>query len=301
MVLSRHELAVSELVEVLAQPQSTVSRHLKVLRGAGLIHDRRDGNTVLYSIDKPPDDGHATGAPLVCRVVEWLSVEPIPPAVSRRLERVVTRRREMSHRFFDRMGRQWDALREETFGDRFHLEAFIALLPQDWVVADVGTGTGYLLPTLAAHFRHVIAVELVERMLDAADHCVQQHELKNVSLQRGDVTSLPIATSSADLATAILVLHHVEAPHEAVAELGRIVRPAGRVLIVEQTVHDQAAFRERMQDRWWGFEPQRITGWLSEAGFEQLNARVLCNVERAVDAPDLFVVTGTKGASAESN
>lgn len=305
MVLGRHELSVSELVEVLGQPQSTVSRHLKVLREARLIRDRREANTVLYSVDTPPKRvgmaAGTNGVPLVSRVLEWVAEEPMPAGLARRLERVLSRRRQMSRKFFARVGRQWDSLREEAFGDQFHLEAFVSLLPRHWVVADVGTGTGYLLPTLAAHFHRVVAVELVERMLEVAEQRVVQQDLRNVTLQRGDVTRLPIRRASVDLAIAMLVLHHVEVPQDAVRELGRIVRPAGRVLIVEQTVHEHESFRDRMQDRWWGLDPNRIVSWLTVAGFERANAHVLCNIERAADAPDLFVVTGIKGAIAESN
>lgn len=291
-VLHAHELNVSELVEVLSQPQSTVSRHLRVLREAGLIRDRRDGNTVLYSVHQTSDGG--SGSDLSARLLEWLKGQPLPVSVRARLDGVIRARGQMSVRFFDRVGRQWDALREESFGTQFHLEAFLSLLPREWVVADIGTGTGYLLPVLARHFERVIGVDPVARMLDAARHRVEFHGLDNVDLRGGDLAVLPVSDASVDLAIASLVLHHVPAPRDALAELSRVVRPGGHILIVEQMSHRGEAFRERMQDRWWGFDPEELIDHLGSVGFADVRSVPLTTVERARDAPELFVVTGQK-------
>lgn len=294
-VLRRRELSVSELVEVLDQPQSTVSRHLKILRDAGLIHDRRDGNTVLYSVPAPTYNG--AGHRLSARLLEWLAEQPLATSIESRLDAVIRRRGDMSRRFFDRIGRQWDALREESFGSSFHLEAFIALLPEEWTVVDVGTGTGYLLPTLARHFQRVIGVEPIDTMLEAARQRIEHHGINNVALHSGELAQLPVGEAAVDLAIAVLVLHHVPAPRDALDELHRVVRPGGRVLIVEQVTHQNEAFRERMQDRWWGFDPSEFHELLESAGFREVRLHRLLTVERAAGAPDLFVVTGRKGAA----
>lgn len=291
-VLRRYELSVSELVETLQQPQSTISRHLKVLRDAGLICDRRHGNTVLYCVPQP--NGNGDREDLRSRMLEWLADQPLAESVETRLQRIIRKRRDMSSRFFDRIGRQWDTLREESFGSRFHLEALFALLPRDWVVADVGTGTGYLLPTLSRHFHRVIAVDPVENMLAAARHRVEDAGTANVDLRRGDLASLPIRDATIDLALAMLVVHHVPTPREALSELFRIIRKEGRVLIVEQTAHHNESFRERMQDRWWGFDPGEFVDLLRSVGFNDVTATSLVNVDRGDDAPDLFVVTAVK-------
>lgn len=290
-VLRRHELSVSELVGTLGQPQSTVSRHLKVLRDAGLIRDRRDGNTVLYSVPVT-QNGRATD--LHARLLDWIAAQRLPTGVESRLETVIRQRQDMSRRFFDRIGHQWDTLREESFGSSFHLEAMIALLPRTWTVADIGTGTGYLLPSLAQHFQRVVAIEPVDAMLEAARRRIEYAGAGNVELQRGDLGQVPIPTGSIDLALAVLVLHHVSSPEEALAELHRIVRDGGRVLIVEQTAHQSESFRERMQDRWWGFNPGDFSKTLRSAGFDDVESRLLVTVTRADDAPELFVSTARK-------
>ncbi len=296
--LHRHELSVSELVEVLNQPQSTVSRHLKILRNAGLIRDRRDGNTVLYSVSTPQRNG--TVSDLTARLLAWIAEQPLADSIESRLEAVIRRRHDMSHWFFERVGRQWDVLREESFGSSFHLEAFIGLLPPSWTVADIGTGTGYLLPTLARHFERIIGVEPVDKMFEAARHRLEYYGIDNVELRCGDLAKLPIPDESVDLAVAVLVLHHVPTPRDAIAELRRIVAAGGCVLIVEQTAHDNEAFHDRMQDRWWGFEPDDVLGLLESMGFDEVRSRRLVTVKRADDAPELFVITARVGKQYDS-
>ncbi|MFQ5590738.1 MAG: ArsR/SmtB family transcription factor [Phycisphaerae bacterium] len=294
VVLSRHELGVSELVEVLRQPQSTVSRHLKALRHAGLIRDRRQGNTVMYSIGRPADDG--CGASLSARILEWVSEQELNGALRTRLDAVLQRRQGLSDAFFTQAGRHWDILRQEAFGDIFHLEALTALLPTEWTVADLGTGTGFLLPALARQFRLVVGVEPVEEMLATAGRRVKLDALGNVELRRGDLSSLPMDDGTVDVALAVLVLHHVPSPRDALAEMHRIVRPGGRILIVEQTAHDYEAFRRRMQDHWWGFEPAELERATRSSGFERVRTRMLATAGHAAGVPALFVVTGHRGA-----
>ncbi|MGD2108413.1 MAG: metalloregulator ArsR/SmtB family transcription factor [Phycisphaerae bacterium] len=295
-VLRRNELTVSELVSVLRQPQSTVSRHLKVLRDAGLIRDRRDGNMALYAVPGSANGGRDDHSGLRGRLLEWIGAQPLTPELASRLETVLHERRDMSRRFFDRVGRQWDSLREGSFGSTFHLEAFLALLPREWVVADIGAGTGYLLPTLAKHFARVLAVEPAEAMRHAAVHRIEYHRLDNVLLSGGDLGRLPIAASTVDLSIAILVLHHVPTPRESLRELHRITCAGGRVLIVEQVAHENAPFRDKMQDRWWGFNPETLADMLRSVGFEAVASQRLASVERDEHAPDLFTLTGSKAA-----
>ena len=291
-LLTKYELSVSELVEVLQQPQSTVSRHLKILRDARLVRDRRSGTTALYAANGLANGGDNNG--LAGRLLAWADEQSISTAASRRLQAVMTRRREMSDRFFSEVGRHWDKIREESFGATFHLEALVALLPRDWTVADVGTGTGYLLPTLARRFKQVIAVDPVEQMLEAARHRVETEGLENVDLRSGDLSRLPIIEGTVDLAVAVLVLHHVPVPAAAAGELVRITRAGGRVLLVEQGEHGSEPFQDRMQDRWWGFSADEVAGLLEGVGLTDVETGSLGAPDPADDVPELFVVTGRK-------
>jgi ubiquinone/menaquinone biosynthesis C-methylase UbiE/DNA-binding MarR family transcriptional regulator len=320
VLLCRHELQVGELVEVLRLPQSTVSRQLKVLRDAGLIEDQRDGNHVRYravrlgsevaadaasattvgNVDNASTaDGMTADLVLRHHLLEWATQQELLVDVIERLEVVLERRRARSRAFFDRVGRHWDKLREEAFGAQFHLEALLALLPRAWRVADLGTGTGYLLPALATRFDQVVAVEPVERMRQAAEQRVTIHALENVDLRPGELAELPMTDGEVDLAIAILVLHHVPEPAVALAEVLRVLRPGGHLLIVEQGKHHHEGFRERMQDERWGFEPRELADHLRSAGFESVSPQRLATVTQAADAPALFAVTARKATEGE--
>ena len=295
-VLLRHELSVSELVEVLGQPQSTVSRHLRVLRDAELISDRRNGVTVHYAMAPMVVGGDSDT--VQAHVVRWLEGESVPKPVGRRIERVLERRHAETVSFFHDVGRRWDEMRTDFFGTSFHLEALTALLLKTWVVADIGTGSGYLLPVLAGTFEQVIAIEPVERLLEAARGRPELRAAKNIEYRAGDLRQLPMKDGEVDLAVAMLVLHHVPDPAAALREIGRVVKPSGRVLVVEQRAHRCEAFRELMQGRWWGFESGRLEEMVREAGFADMVSRRLETAwptsPSAPEVPELFGLTAVR-------
>jgi len=315
-VLSAEELSVSELVEVLAQPQSTVSRHLKVLRDAGLLVDRRLGATVMYStcplgpedslptaLEPSADSTEAGGldygegsAGLRNRLLGWIGRQAIDADLGERLDRVLRGRKPGASDFFDTIGARWDQLRIEAFGDSFHLEAMTWLLPGDWTVADIGTGTGYLLPLLSSRFAQVIAVDPSETMLQAARHRPELKNASNVSFRAGSLDKLPIDGDTLDLAIASLVLHHVAEPAAALAELRRCLRDGGVLLLIEQEPHHYSEFHDRMGDRWWGFDPTELAKQCRQAGFADIKIEPLVTARttarRGMDCPRLFAMVG---------
>lgn len=311
-VLTGHELSVSELVDVLRLPQSTISRHLKVLRDAGLLVDRRVGTAVLYSareLGGPNDAEPAHKAPgsspssgrrigeLREHLLEWAGHEPLDSRTTERLERAI-RRRNSRGDFFERIGSRWDQLRVEAFGESFHLEALTALLPAEWTAADIGAGTGYLLPILAARFRRVIAIDPAAAMLEAARARPELGPTAHVEFREGSIESLPVADGELDLAIASLVLHHVAAPAKALPELYRAIRPGGRLLMIEQHEHNHDAFHERMGDVHRGFEPGQLEEWLTAAGFDDIHAAALTQARpagrQAGETPGLFAVVARR-------
>jgi ArsR family transcriptional regulator len=210
---------------------------------------------------------------------------------------VIRSRRAAEADFFDRIGARWDQLRVEAFGDAFELEALTLLLPRDWTVADVGTGTGHLLGALSARFAQVIAVDPAESMLDAARHRPDLERAGNISFRAGSLEHLPIETGTVDLAIASLVMHHVADPPTALRELRRCIRPTRHLLLIEQEAHHLAEFHERMSDRWWGFEPAALAEWARQAGFATARTHSLTTARptarRGIDCPKLFALVAT--------
>src|SRR2546423_3183585 len=214
LLLDRRELKESELCAIVQLPQSTVSRHLKALADSGWVAARAEGTSNLYMMNGATLDAAARRLWLLVRE----QVGPTPAAVQdqRRLQAALAERRTKSQEFFSSSAGQWDRLRDELFGDRFHLAALGALADSEWVVGDLGCGTGQVSAVLAPFVSHVVAVDASAAMLQAAKKRLQRFD--NIDLRRGDLEALPIDDARLDAATLMMVLHHVPEPERALRE-----------------------------------------------------------------------------------
>ncbi len=271
-LLCAEELSVGELVRILSLPQSTVSRHLKTLRDEGIVADRPEGAATFYRAALEAESGNEADTRFRDSLASLLNADALPPADREGLERVLATREAAQEGFFDRIGLHWDALREDCFGPSFHLEAFLHLLPAEWTVADLGTGTGYLLPALARRFARVIAVDASAPMLELARGRIDAEDAVKVDLRAGTLEHLPLRDGEADLAVAFLMLHHLPDIPQALREIHRTVRPGGRLLAVELHPHTNEAFRVRMADRRGGVALGDLRAWLGESGFRGVEA-----------------------------
>jgi ArsR family transcriptional regulator len=232
----------------------------------------------------------------------WLLVRdqvgPTPAAVQdqRRLQAALADRRTKSQEFFSSSAGQWDRLRDELYGERFHLGALAALAQGDWVLGDLGCGTGETSATLAPFVRRVIAVDASAAMLQAARKRLQTFD--NVELRRGELEGLPIDDAMLDAATMMLVLHYVSEPARALAEVWRVLKPGGRLILVDMLPHDRDSYRQQMGHVWLGFGEDQISGLIEEAGFGKTRIVPLAPDARA-KGPGLFVATGEKSKKGE--
>ena len=216
-------------------PQSTVSRHLKALADGGWIAARAEGTSNLYTMTR--DDLDASARRLWLLVREQVGATAGAAQDQRRLQAALAERRTKSQEFFSSSAGQWDRLRDELFGDRFHLAALAAFADPDWVVGDLGCGTGQVSAALAPFVARVVAVDASAAMLQAARK--RLHGFDNVDLRRGELEALPIDDGRLDAATLMLVLHHVPEPARALAEVARVLKPGGRVILVDMLPHDR--------------------------------------------------------------
>jgi ArsR family transcriptional regulator len=294
LLLDRHELTVSELCGIMQLPQSTVSRHLKALADSGWVSARADGTSHLYTMTREELDPAARRLWLLVRD----QVGPTPAAVQdqRRLQAALADRRTKSQEFFSSSAGQWDRLRDELYGERFHLGALAALAQGDWVLGDLGCGTGETSATLAPFVRRVIAVDASAAMLQAARKRLQTFD--NVELRRGELEGLPIDDAMLDAATMMLVLHYVSEPARALAEVWRVLKPGGRLILVDMLPHDRDSYRQQMGHVWLGFGEDQISGLIEEAGFGKTRIVPLAPDARA-KGPGLFVATGEKSKKGE--
>lgn len=282
-LLDAQELTVSELCTVLQAPQSTVSRHLKTLADAAWVTSRRDGTSRYYTLALGDDGGARSQIWQLTR--EQLADRTTAEQDGRRLKRVLADRGTTSKQFFASAAGRWDHLRNELFGAAFAPGALIGLLPATWTVGDLGCGTGATAATLAPWVASVIGVDASDEMLASAAE--RLGALPNVELRQGALEALPIDDASLDAATMVLVLHHLPAPAEALAEAARVLRPGGRLLLVDMEPHDREEYRTQMGHVWLGFGATQVRRLLTQAGFDGITIQPL---PPAIDAkgPTLF-------------
>ncbi|MGH9384334.1 MAG: ArsR/SmtB family transcription factor [Vicinamibacterales bacterium] len=287
--LERHELTVGEICSVLQLPQSTVSRHLKTLADDGWVVSRRDGTSRFYGMVSDDLDGPARRLWSVIR--EQVSGTNGAEQDERRLKSVLARRRSKSEEFFASASGQWEVVRNDLFGERFDLHALLALLDSNLVVGDLGCGTGHVSGLVAPFVARVIAVDASPDMVQAARRRLKG--VANVEIRRGDLEALPIDDGQLDIAIVALVLHHAPDPARTLAEVRRVLKPGGRVLVVDMLPHDRSEYQQQMGHVWLGFSEKAMKRYFEGAGFNRANVRPL-PVETEVKGPGLFAATAVK-------
>ena len=289
LLLEKRELTVSELCAVLQMPQSSVSRHLKTLAEDDWVASRRDGTSRFYSM--PLDDLDSGAGRLWPLIREDVAETAAAGRDDRRLRSVLARRRSKSQEFFATAAGGWDRLRSELFGDSFFLWAVLGLIDPTLEVADLGCGTGQLSETIAPHVWRVVAVDGSADMLDAAR--TRLHGLPNVDIRQGDLEALPLETEALDAAMLSLVLHYSPDPARALAEVARVLRPGGRLLIVDMLPHERQEYQQQMGHVWLGFSDKQISRVVAGAGFLDVRVRPL-PVDPDARGPALFAAVATK-------
>ncbi|HEY7059722.1 MAG TPA: metalloregulator ArsR/SmtB family transcription factor, partial [Vicinamibacterales bacterium] len=272
-LLSLEQLNVTELTAILGLAQSGVSRHLGLLKDAGIVVEQRDGGFSYYALSEDVRDG-VNGASALSGLLaaHFSAVEHTPAARAdaARLEEIRRLRKENfdEHGAGDERrqivpGRSWAAW-ARALG---HL-----LPPID--IADLGCGEGYLAIEASRFARHVIAVDRSEAVLARARALARRRRLSNIEWKRGDLEDLPLRDASVDVALLSQALHHAVNPVNALKEAVRIVRPGGRVLVLELRQHDQSWVRERLGDVWLGFDDDELKRLLSDAGLTHVHLSI---------------------------
>jgi ubiquinone/menaquinone biosynthesis C-methylase UbiE/DNA-binding HxlR family transcriptional regulator len=278
LLLEREELSVAELQEILAMGQSTISTHLSQLKQAGIVEDRRTGKNILYRLK-------AFGNGTQDQVLDVLrhAVKEIPEAGEDRdaLRLALRRRQDKVRSYFDELagkfgrqyvpGRSWQGL----------AETFLMLMPP-LVIADLGAGEGTVSQLLARRAKKVIAVDNSEKMVEFGSSLARAHGVKNLEYRLGDLEELPVKKGEVDVAFFSQSLHHAQHPPQALAEAFRIVKPGGRVIILDLLKHHFEEARALYADVWLGFSEVELRRILADAGFKDISTAL---VHREAEAP----------------
>ncbi len=293
-VLADDRLNVTELTGILGIAQSGVSRHLGLLKDAALIVEEREAGFSYYRV---PDalrhgaNGFGPIWPLLEAHFTALAATPAGRADAARLEEVRRVRKESfdAHEGPDTNERQLVPGRSWAAWAR----ALGHLLPP-LVVADLGCGEGYLTVEASRWASRVIAVDRSPHVLKRARALATRRRVRNVVWKRGELDALPLADSSVDVALFSQALHHAHDPARAVQEATRVLRPGGRVLVLDLREHDQAWVRDRLGDRSLGFADDRLSALLTEAGLRDV--RITIGARKTGDPFTVLIASGRKPA-----
>jgi ubiquinone/menaquinone biosynthesis C-methylase UbiE/DNA-binding transcriptional ArsR family regulator len=258
------EFTVSELVQVLGQSQPSVSRHLKQLSDSGVLQRLPEGSWVFYRLAR---DGAA--GRLAREIVDALPADDRARAQDRdRLAAVRRTRADAAQGYFRANAGRWDEIRSLQADDRQIEARLLGILPPEGMrsLLDVGTGTGRILELYGAHGVEGVGIDLSHDMLSVARANLARAGLSNVYVRQGDMYRLPWSEPSFDAVTFHQVLHFADEPAAAIAEACRVLRPGGRMVIVDFAPHDVEILRREHAHRRLGFSDDEVRGWLSQAG-----------------------------------
>lgn len=294
-LLAAERLNVTELTGILGLAQSGVSRHLGMLKEAGLVAEQREGGFAFYRLAPAlQDGGNGFGPlwPLLDAQFQQTARTPEGRADDARLEEVRRLRKEN----FDQHGGA-DARERQLVPGRSWAawaRALSHLLPP-MRVADLGCGEGYLTIEASRWASRVIAIDRSPAVLERARDLARRRRVTNITWRRGEIEHPPIRDGAVDLAILSQALHHAADPARALAEAARIVAPGGRVLVLDLREHDQEWVRHRLGDRWQGFAADALAGLLERAGLTGVVTSV--GARRAGDPFTVIIASGVKPAA----
>ncbi len=275
LILQKEEVSVAELQDVLSMGQSRISTHLAQLKQAELVEDRRSGKHILYRL-------RSTTATPILQLLDASAAELPEAGEDRRaLELALRHRADKTRAYFDELagrfgrqyvpGRSWKGL----------AETLLMLMPP-LEIADLGAGEGSFTQLLARRARRVIAVDNSEKMVAFGSELAQRNGLANIEYRLGDLESLPIGDGEVDVAFLSQSLHHAVRPQRAVDQARRILKPGGRIVILDLKKHGFEEARELYADLWLGFSEVELDGFLRHAGFERIE---VAPVHREEESP----------------
>ena len=290
-VLSGERLNVSELTGVLGLAQSGVSRHLGLLKDAGLVQEEKDGGFSYYRLASALEQ--ANDNPLRTLLDQQFAASADDPTVradQARLHEVLRLRKE---NFETHAGPDTRDARQLVPGRSWAAwSRALGLLLPPLKVADLGCGEGYLTIEAARWASRVIAVDRSDAVLRRAKGLAERRRVKNVVWKRGELERLPLADATVDVAMLSQALHHAQNPVRAVAEAARVTKPGGRVVVLDLRSHQEAWVRTKLGDRVLGFSDEELKRMLAAAGLADV--RVGVGARKTGDPFTVLIACGTR-------
>jgi ubiquinone/menaquinone biosynthesis C-methylase UbiE/DNA-binding transcriptional ArsR family regulator len=262
---ARGSFCVMEFTEILGQSQPRLSRHLRLLCEAGLLERVREGANVWFALPPPEQPGGRLARAVLERVPEDDSVLV---ADRRQAARVLAERARVASESFRRTGADWDEMRALDLPAASVEAALLRSLPEAGLgrLLDIGTGTGRLLEVLAPRVTAAVGIDASRAMLALARARLSRPGLMHCSVRLADMYRLPMTEPMFDTVVLQMVLHYAEDPAGALAEAARVLRPGGRLLVVDLAEHERPDCMQRFAHRWPGFATPHMHGLFAQAG-----------------------------------
>ena len=272
-LLAEAELTVSDLTDILRQSQPRISRHLRLLAEAGLVERFREGTWAFFRLVE-----RGGGAELARALLGKL--DPADPTITRdraRLASVRAARTAAAQAYFSEHAAEWDRIRKLHVADEPVEEAIRAALAGKPFrsLLDLGTGTGRMLELFGKDIERGLGLDLSLDMLSLARARLDRAGLRNCSVRQGDIYDLALPRDSFDVVIIHQVLHFLDDSARAIHEAARVLRPAGRLLVIDFAPHDLEFLRDEHAHRRLGFAVETVTQWLTAAGLEMLQQKTL--------------------------
>jgi SAM-dependent methyltransferase len=292
-VLAKDRLNVTELTGVLGLAQSGVSRHLGLLKDAGLVAEERDGGFSYYRVAPALHGGDAALTTMLQAQFEASGADPAVRADEARLQEVLRLRKE---NFETHAGPDTRDARQLVPGRSWAAwSRALGLLMAPVKVADLGCGEGYLTMEAARWASRVVAVDRSEAVLQRAKALARRRRVANVIWKKGELERLPIRDGAVDVAMLSQALHHAHDPARAVAEAARVTAPGGRVLLLDLRAHQEEWVRAKLGDRRLGFDDDELRRMLTAAGLADVKVGV--GARKAGDPFTVLIASGTKSVT----
>lgn len=266
VLLSAGDLTVSDLTDILGQSQPRISRHLKLLSEEGLIERYQEGAWAYFRLKQDGETAELAQTLLA-------AVDPADPVLVRdgeRLGEVKRVRAERAQAYFSRNASEWDELRRLHVSDQQVEAALLRLVGDDMVdsLLDLGTGTGWILQLFQNQYRRAVGIDASRDMLSVARANLDREGILKASVRHGDIFNLPVEAGDFDLITIHQVLHFLDQPERAIVEAARVLRPDGRLIIVDLAPHGFDYLREEHAHLRLGFSHPMMSDWLEKAGLK---------------------------------
>ena len=286
IILAKEELSVAELQELMNMGQSRISSHLGLLRQASLVIDRKEGKKTFYSTNKSLSREKDT---LVSAILSSLDQEADILEDQSNLKRILGKRKQLAEEYFNSVagrlgknycpGRSWEAIGH-----------FLLLLTPKLKIADLGAGEGLLSQLLARGAEKVYCIDNAPKMVEFGQDLALKNDQTNLEYMLGDIESVPLDDNSVDIALLSQALHHASNPTKAIEEAFRILKPGGRIVVIDLLEHDFEKARELYADVWLGFSENKLYQMLKDTGFSQTELNV---VSKEVNEPHFQTLLAT--------